>query len=97
MIKNQQIWAALEALITFKGPIRAVKIREGGPAGAGCGTQWNRDTGDIKPVRQKLATVEDLAAPCRNHSIAGLPAEIVLNPLKIQFTAIMFEILLKHP
>ena len=96
MIENQQIWAALESLITFKGAIRAVEIRECCPAGAGRGTQWNRDAGDFKPVGQEFPTVENLATTCGDHSIAALQDEIVLDPLKVQLTTIMFKILLKN-
>ena len=96
MIKNQQIRAVPEALITFKGSICAVQIREGSPPSTGCRAQWNRDTGNFKSVGEQLPTVENLATACCDHSIARLSNKIVLEPLKIKLAAIVLEILLEH-
>ena len=96
MIKNQQIRAVPEALITFKGSICAVQIREGSPPGTGCRAQWNRDTGDFESVGQQFSTVENFATPCSDHSVARQTNKIVLEPLKIKLSAIVLEILLEH-
>jgi hypothetical protein len=94
MIEDQQIRAALESLITLKGTIRAVQIREGSPTGAGGSAQWNRDTGNVKSVGQQFAAVENFASPRGDHTITGLADEVFLKPLKIEFAAIVLEVLL---
>ena len=86
----------LQALITLKGAIGAVEIRKSRPAGTGCCAQWNRHTGDFESVGEQLSTVENLATPCCDHSIAGLSNKIVLEPLEIKLAAIVLEILLEH-
>ena len=96
MIENKQVRAVSEAMITLKGTIRAVQIRKGRPPGTGCRAQWNRDTGDFESVGQQFPTVENLATPCSDHSIARLSNKILLEPLKIKLTAIVLEILLEH-
>jgi len=94
VIEHQEVRAALETLISLEGSIGAVQIRECSPSGAGCCAQRNRDTGDVQPISQQFARVENLPSTCRDHSIAALPGEILLDPLKIQLTAIVFKILL---
>ena len=94
MIKDQKVRAAPETLIPLEGAIRAVEIRQRSLPGAGSCAQRNCDTGNLQAVSQQFSCVNHLSTACGDHPIAGLPAEIVLDPLKIQFTAIVFQILL---
>jgi hypothetical protein len=97
MVEDQQVRTALETLVTLKGSVGAVEVGKCRPAGAGCSAEWNRDTGNIKPVGKKLPAIENLASPGRNYSITGLSDEILLQSLKIRFAAVMLEIFFENP
>ena len=95
VIEHQQIRTTRQHDIRLEGTLRRIKVGQGRPAGAGGGTQGNRDAGEVEATGQQFPCIENLATAGGDHGITRVIAmggQVAPESLQIVLAAIELKL-----